>query len=89
LKVTYGIAGVPIAEDVPSILFCGGMYGVKWQAVFMNWLAEKEGVWVIFADRLVSLDSSHYPAGPYEMYWSCNIVVSPKMLCCQLSLSLP
>ena len=52
LKVTYGIAGVEHGEDVPTILFCGGMFGVRWQAVFMDWFAEKEGVRIVFVDRL-------------------------------------
>lgn len=55
LKVTSGIAGLPDGEDVLSILFFGGMYGVRWLALFMDWLAEKEGVRVIFVDRLVLL----------------------------------
>ena len=53
LKVTYGIAGVEDGEDVPTILFCGGMFGIRWQAVFLNWLAEKERVRILFIDRFV------------------------------------
>ena len=36
LKVTYAIAGVEHGEDVPTILFCGGMFGTRWQALYMN-----------------------------------------------------
>jgi len=51
LKVSYSIAGVEKGEDVETILFCGGMFGTRWQAVFMDWLALKNGVRVLFIDR--------------------------------------
>lgn len=57
LKVTYAIAGVQDGEGIPTILFCGGMFGVRWQAVFLNWLAEKEGVRILFIDRFVYTSS--------------------------------
>ena len=55
LKVSYSIAGVDVGEgdDVPTILFCGGMFGTRWQAVFLNWIAETEGVRILFLDRFV------------------------------------
>jgi hypothetical protein len=51
LKVARSIAGVPIRE--PSILFSGGMYEVRLQALSIDWLAKKAGVRLIFADRFV------------------------------------
>ena len=51
LKVTYAIAGPQFGEDIPTILFCGGMFGNRMQAVFVNYLAEKEGVRVVLVDR--------------------------------------
>lgn len=63
LKVTYGIAGKAEGDDVPTILFCGGMFGSRWQAVFQNHLAEQEGVRILYIDRYhlpCSLISSVY-----------------------------
>ncbi|RFU25852.1 hypothetical protein B7463_g10488, partial [Scytalidium lignicola] len=51
LAVSYAIAGIEDGDDVPTILFCGGMFGSRWQAAYLNWLAEKEGVRVLFLDR--------------------------------------
>ncbi|CAL3966310.1 unnamed protein product [Diplocarpon coronariae] len=51
LKVTYSIAGPDIGEDVPTIVFCGGMFGMRWMAVAQNWFAERNRVRVIFVDR--------------------------------------
>ena len=51
LKVTYGIAGKEEGDDTPTILFCGGMFGSRWQAPFQNFIAEKEGVRIIYIDR--------------------------------------
>lgn len=51
LRVTYGIAGIIDGEDVPTILFCGGMFGSRWQAVVQNHIAEQEGVRILFIDR--------------------------------------
>lgn len=50
LRVSYSIAG-PEEGDAPTILFVGGMFGTRWMAVGENWLAEKEGVRVLFVDR--------------------------------------
>jgi len=52
LKVTYAIAGIE-EGDVPTILFCGGMFGTRWQAVWADYLAEQEGVRVLHIDRFV------------------------------------
>jgi len=51
LKITYGIAGRVDGDDVPTILFCGGMFGSRWQAVFQNHIAEREGVRILYIDR--------------------------------------
>lgn len=53
LKVSYAVVGPEKAEGVPTIVFCGGMFGARWMGVWMNWLAEKEGVRLLFIDRLV------------------------------------
>jgi len=56
MRVTYSIAGPEPRggdEDVPTVLFVGGMFGTRWMAVAINWLAEKEGVRVLFVDRWV------------------------------------
>jgi hypothetical protein len=50
LKVTYAIAGIE-EGDVPTILFCAGMFSTRWQAYFCNYLAEKERIRVLFIDR--------------------------------------
>lgn len=54
LTVTYSIAGIEEGPDVPTIFFCGGMFGSRLQAVYMDWIALKEGVRVIFMDRFVN-----------------------------------
>ncbi|CZR54154.1 uncharacterized protein PAC_04037 [Phialocephala subalpina] len=51
LKVSYSIAGPEAGEDVPTILFCGGMFGGRWLAPWHNFYAEKERVRLIFIDR--------------------------------------
>jgi len=51
LRVSYSIAGVEEGEDVETIMFCGGMFGTRWQAIFMDWLALKHRVRVLFIDR--------------------------------------
>lgn len=52
LRVTYAIAGVADGgEDTPTILFCGGMFGSRWQAPFQNYIAEQEGVRIVYIDR--------------------------------------
>jgi len=53
LKVTYSIAGIDKGEDIPTVLFCGGMFGTRWQAIFQDWTAQKKGVRVLFIDRFV------------------------------------
>lgn len=51
LKVTYAVSGIPLGEDAPTILFCGGMFGSRWMAVFNDFLATKIGVRVLYIDR--------------------------------------
>jgi len=51
LKITFGIAGIVDGEDSPTILFCGGMFGTRWQAFWLDWMAKREGVRVICVDR--------------------------------------
>ncbi|RDL38535.1 uncharacterized protein BP5553_02875 [Venustampulla echinocandica] len=51
LKVTYAIIGPPIGTDVPTILFCSGMFASRQIGISWNHLAEKYGVRVIFVDR--------------------------------------
>jgi hypothetical protein len=56
LKVTYSVGGVDIGdggEDVPTILFCSGMFGSRWLAPWLDYIAGKKGVRMIFLDRLV------------------------------------
>ncbi|TVY85458.1 hypothetical protein LSUE1_G000138 [Lachnellula suecica] len=51
LKVTYALAGVSLTEDAPTILFCGGMFADRWQAIQDDYIAAKSGVSVIYIDR--------------------------------------
>lgn len=51
LNVTYSIAGVEKGEDIPTILFCGGMFGTRYQAYSLDWMATRDGVRVLFVDR--------------------------------------
>ncbi|KAG9229717.1 Alpha/Beta hydrolase protein [Amylocarpus encephaloides] len=51
LKISYGVCGPPLGEDVMTILFCGGMFGSRWQGVTLDHLARKMGVRVLFIDR--------------------------------------
>ncbi|TVY56671.1 hypothetical protein LCER1_G002440, partial [Lachnellula cervina] len=51
LKVTHAVSGIPLGEDAPTILFCGGMFGSRWMAVFNDFLATKIGVRVLYIDR--------------------------------------
>ncbi len=53
MKVTYAIAGPELGEDAPTVFFCGAMFGTRWEAIEVDWLAKKEGVRVLFIDRLV------------------------------------
>ncbi|KAF4633243.1 hypothetical protein G7Y89_g4874 [Cudoniella acicularis] len=51
LKVSYAIAGKPLGGDVPTILFCAGMFGSRWLGVWLDHIAAKTGVQVLFIDR--------------------------------------
>lgn len=51
LKTSFSIAGIEHGENVPTILFCGGMFGTRWQAHSFDWMATRDGVRVIFIDR--------------------------------------
>lgn len=51
LQVSYAIAGPDVGEDVPTILFLGGMFGTRWMAAVQNWFAELNGVRMIIIDR--------------------------------------
>lgn len=51
LKVTYSIAGIENGKDVPTILFCGGMFGTRWHAHFVDWMATRDEMRVLFIDR--------------------------------------
>jgi len=51
LKVTYAVLGKQDGDDVPTIMFCGGMFGMRWQGIYFDWLAEKEGVRMLIVDR--------------------------------------
>jgi hypothetical protein len=51
LKVTYAIGGPEHGEDVPTILFCCGMLATRWIVYVFNWMAEKQGVRMLFIDR--------------------------------------
>ncbi|KAH6670447.1 Alpha/Beta hydrolase protein [Halenospora varia] len=51
LKVSYAVVGRPLGEDAPTILFCAGMFGSRWMGVWLNHVAEKTGVRVLFIDR--------------------------------------
>lgn len=56
LKVTYSIGGVDVGDggqDIPTILFCGAMFGTRWQAPWLDYIAEVERVRMVFIDRLV------------------------------------
>jgi hypothetical protein len=53
LKVTYAIAG-PEDGDIPTILFCGGMFCTRWHMIKYEHLAQKEGVRIVSIDRSVS-----------------------------------
>ena len=50
-KVTYAIGGPEHGEDVPTVLFCCGMLETRWMVGMYDWIAEKEGVRVLFIDR--------------------------------------
>ena len=51
LTVTYAVAGPEHGEDIPTILFCCGMLATRWIAQMYHYMAEKEGVRMIFIDR--------------------------------------
>lgn len=52
LKVSYAIAGLEDG-DVPTILFCGGMFCTRWHLINYEHLAQKEGVRMVSIDRSV------------------------------------
>jgi hypothetical protein len=51
LKVTYAVLGKQDGDDVPPIMFCGGMFGMRWQGIYFDWLAEQEDVRMLVVDR--------------------------------------
>jgi hypothetical protein len=51
LKVTYAVLGKQDGDDVPTIMFCGGMFGMRWQGIYFDWLAEQEDVRMLVVDR--------------------------------------
>ncbi|KAG0647982.1 hypothetical protein D0Z07_5873, partial [Hyphodiscus hymeniophilus] len=53
LKVSYSIAGLDLGEgvDVPNILWCGAMFGTRWQAPWIDYAADKANVRIICIDR--------------------------------------
>jgi len=53
LKVSYAISG-PEDGDVPTILFCGGMFCTRWHMIQYEHLAQEEGVRIVSIDRSVS-----------------------------------
>jgi len=50
IRVTFATAGLQ-DKDAPTILFTGGMYGGRWNALYIDYLCNKKGVRVIIADR--------------------------------------
>ncbi len=54
LKISYAVAG-PEDGDVPTILFCGGMFCTRWHMIGFEHLAQMEGVRIVSIDRLVLL----------------------------------
>jgi hypothetical protein len=53
LKISYSLAGTRDGTNVSTILFCGGMFGTRWQATFHDWIAQKHKVRVLYIDRSV------------------------------------
>lgn len=51
LQVSYSIAGPDVGEDVPTVLYCGGMFGMRNTLITQNWFAEQQGVRIISIDR--------------------------------------
>jgi hypothetical protein len=78
LKVTYSIAGVDVdeGEDVPTIFFCGGMFGTRWLAPWLDWISKTEGVRMIFLDRLVG----RFQVGSVTLsnFLSCLLFILPR-----------
>ncbi|KAG9241751.1 hypothetical protein BJ878DRAFT_584236 [Calycina marina] len=65
LRITFAIAGAEEGEDVETIMFYGGMFGVRWQALWQDYLATKHGVRVLFIDRAGTIHGlnilTHHP----------------------------
>jgi hypothetical protein len=53
LKVSYAVAG-PEGKDIPTILFCGGMFCTRWHIIQYEYLAHVAGVRIVSIDRSVS-----------------------------------
>lgn len=55
LRVTYSVAGLdgPEHGNVPTIVFINGMFGGRYGALDMDYLARQKGVRVVFVDRYV------------------------------------
>ena len=51
LKVTYAVLGKQDGDDVPTIMFCGGMFGMRYQGIYFDWLAGQEDVRMLVVDR--------------------------------------
>lgn len=83
LKVTYSIGGVDVdekgADDVPTILWVGPMFATRYQAVFLNWIAETEGVRMVFIDRFVKrtllIHHFHIPLSCMFPFKICRIEI--------------
>ena len=77
LKITYAVLGLPAGEDVPTIVFCAGMFGSRYTGIFANWMAEREGVRILLMDRLVfyhSYNPEALIAHSYEVMLSRSCV---------------
>ncbi|KAK2629427.1 hypothetical protein QTJ16_000247 [Diplocarpon rosae] len=72
LKVTYSIAGPDIGEHVPTIVFCGGMFGMRWMAIAQNWFAEQHRVRVIFIDRAGTTYALNFISHHPELLYPSN-----------------
>jgi len=53
LRVSYSITGIPLGQEAPTILFCAGMFGSRWIGMWLDYLATKTRVRVLFIGRLV------------------------------------
>lgn len=75
LKVSYAIAGVDVeeGENIPTILFCGGMFGTRYIAPLFDWIAETEEVRMVLIDRFVG-------SLPYWIAFICPFNLYSKFL---------